>query len=384
MQRLGQDLHQRLSALNDDIRSAAPEAERSRTVPQSLIDAFARAGLFRLWLPEELSGEMADFKTLLLLVEEVAQVDGSIGWTVMIGATTAAFAGRLPPEGCAEVFADAHAIGGGSVIPRGQALVTDGGYRVTGRWPFASGCMHATWLIANSRVIENGSPCMTDDGMPVTKGMFLPADACEIIDTWRSPGLCGTGSHDFEVADVFVPEQLTAPFGETKATRPEPLYRLPLRTLLGYPIGAVSLGLARASLDAFEALAGGGQTPSLGSTEVRTRASIQAEVGRAESALAASRSFYFDVADEVYEAAFSEEPLPLPLAVRSMLAASQAAETAREVTSTMFQLGGSSSIQSPNTIERCFRDAHTAAQHVAVAPANWETAGRHFLGLSPS
>ncbi len=339
------------------------------------------SGFFRLWVPEEHGGSMVDLPTMATFVEALSRLDGAVGWTVMIGATGGAFAGQLPPDRVQEVFGDPNTIIGGSVIPRGQADAVDGGYQVSGRWPFASGCLHATWLLGNSRVMENGEPVVLPNGMPAMRAMLAPSESCDIIDTWRSPGLRGSGSHDFAMSEVFVPAERTVAFGPGRPVRSEQLYQLPVPVLLGYPIGSVALGITRASIDAFEEIASGGRTPSLSRVEIRSRASIQAEVGHCEAKLAAARSFYFEVAEELFESAGSGDQLTEALNVRRMLAANQAVDIAREITSSMFHLGGSSVMDAPNTLERCFRDAHVVAQHVAVAPPNWEAAGRHYLGL---
>jgi alkylation response protein AidB-like acyl-CoA dehydrogenase len=376
---LEESLSRRLDALSSDIAAAADEADRQRTVPAGLIDSMKEAGLFRIWLPKEIGGEMLGLTDMALLAEAISRLDGSIGWTFTIGSTGAAFAGHLPPARVREVFEDPGAVVAGSVVPRGEAAVVDGGYRVSGHWPLASGCMHTTWLIANSRITENGAPRMLPNGMPDMRGVLIPTSACQIIDTWNSPGLRGTGSHDFRTEDQFVPADRSVAFGFAPPLREEPLYQLPLPVLLAFPLGAVSLGIARASLDAFEALAAGGRTPSRGNVEIRSRASVQGDVGRAEASLAAARAFYYEMADELTDAAGRGPPLSDDIEARRLLAATKAVDVAREVTSSMFLLGGSSSVLAPNALERCFRDAHAVAQHFGVAPMNWETAGRHFL-----
>ncbi len=381
MPTLPDNLRQRLDALSKDITASADEAEQQRTVPRSLIDEMRKAGLFRLWLPQELGGEMVDLTTMLLAVEAISRRDGSIGWTFMIGSSGCAFFGLLPDDEGREVFGDPDTIIGGSILPRGLSSAVEGGYSVSGQWPLASGCKHTTWLMANARVVENGSPRLLPNGAAEQRGIFMPSSAAQILDTWNSPGLRGTGSHDFRVEGQFVPQERGFVFGAFTPQRAEHLYQVPLTVLLGYPIAAVALGVARASLDAFEGLASAGRTPSRGAVEIRSRASVQAQVAQAEASLAAARTFFLEVAEEIFDAAGSGSPLSESLMARRMLAANQVADVAREVTSTMFLLGGSSSVQAPNKLERCFRDAHAVAQHIAVAPANWESAGRHFLGL---
>ena len=378
--KLPEPIQASIDSLCDAITEAADDAQQLRHVPPSLVESFRKAGLFRLWLPGEVGGGPLDFTTMLLLAESVSTLDGSIGWVLTIGATSAAFAGMLTPHAMQRVFERPDAVVGGSIVPRGTATVVEGGYRVSGQWPLASGCQHTTSLVAMAQVTDNGEVRTRGDGAPEVRGMVLPTRECQIFDNWDAPGLRGTGSHDFKVDDLFLPTEMTiAPW--EPSLRTEPLYRLPVEVLLAYPIAAVALGIARGSLDTFEGMARAGRKPSRSTVEVRSRTSVQAEVAKAEAALQAARSFYFEVADELYAAAERDQPLNDAMTARMLLARARAAAIAKEVTDSMFQLAGSAAIYAPNRLERNFRDAHVAAQHGSVAPSQWERAGRHFLGL---
>jgi alkylation response protein AidB-like acyl-CoA dehydrogenase len=173
----------------------------------------------------------------------------------MIGARNGHFSGLLPAEGARQVFADRNCVLAGTFRATGVAEAADGGYRIMGRWPFASGIMHASWLIGGCRVMDGASPRLTPAGAPVVKLMFLPRAEGHVLDTWHTGGLRGTGSHDFEVKDVFVPASRSLRFADPPVER-GPLYSFPAISLFATLIASVSLGIARHALEAFKELAG--------------------------------------------------------------------------------------------------------------------------------
>jgi alkylation response protein AidB-like acyl-CoA dehydrogenase len=190
-----------VAALAPQVEAGVAESEATRRLPLPLVDALKQAGLFRLLVPRAFGGEEVDPLAFFEVVEAVSRLDGATGWCVMIGGCNGAFAGYLPAEAARTIYgADPHTIIGGAFRQAGQAVSVDGGYRVTGRWTFASGCQHSTWLIGGGRIIDGDQPRVSRDGTPVMRILFFPAAECEIIDTWHTGGLRGTGSHDFAVA----------------------------------------------------------------------------------------------------------------------------------------------------------------------------------------
>src|ERR1700745_3302031 len=244
------------AALAPQIRSCAEEIEQSRRLPLPLVDAIAQAGLFRLWIPRSLGGEEADPMTLVRVVEEVSRADGAAGWCMAIGGEYGAFGGYLPAEAAREIYgSDAHVRTAGQFRPLGDAVVEDGGYRVTGRWPLVSGCQHSSWIVGGCRILDGEQPRLKPDGSPVTRILFFPAADCEILDTWHSIGLRGTGSHDYAVADVFVPAKHSLSFRDPPVEQ-GPLYAFPSIALFSVVLAAVPLGIARHAIDILTALAG--------------------------------------------------------------------------------------------------------------------------------
>src|ERR1700745_1671350 len=236
-------------ALAPQIAACGDESERARRLPLPLVEAMAQAGLFRLWIPRTLGGEEADPMTLVRVVEEVSRADGAAGWCMAIGGEYGAFGGYLPAEAAREIYgSDPHVRTAGAFRPFGGAVVEDGGYRVTGRWPLGSGCQHSAWIVGGCRILDGTQARLRPDGAPVTRLLFFSASDCEILDNWHSIGLRGTGSHDYVVSDVFVPAARSLSFREPPV-EPGPLSALPTVALFGTVLAAVPLGIARHAID---------------------------------------------------------------------------------------------------------------------------------------
>ena len=202
-------------ALAPQIQASAEEMERSRRLPAPLVEAMAQAGLFRLWIPRTLGGEETDPITLVRVVEETSKEDGAAGWCMAIGGEYGVFGGYLPAEAAREIYGnDPHVRTAGAFRPFGNAMVVDGGYRVTGQWPLGSGCQHSAWIVGGCRILDGDQPRLKPDGAPISRLLFFRVAECEILDTWHSIGLRGTGSHDYAVADVFVPASHSLSFRE--------------------------------------------------------------------------------------------------------------------------------------------------------------------------
>ena len=250
------------ASILDSIRSLAPiirehtdSIDRERCLPKPVVRGLVDSGVFRLLVPRSLGGDEVEPMMACRVFEEAAIQDGAVGWCAMIGACNGHFGGLLPTAGAREVYADPDVVLAGTFRPGGVAVAVDDGYRVSGRWPFASGIMHSHWLLAGCRILDGDSPRVTSSGAPVVKLMFLPRAEADVIDTWHTGGLRGTGSHDFEVKDVFVPASRSLWFTDPPVER-GPLYGFPAITLFAPLIASVSLGIARHALVAFKELAG--------------------------------------------------------------------------------------------------------------------------------
>jgi alkylation response protein AidB-like acyl-CoA dehydrogenase len=361
------------------IREACAEVDRTRRLPASVVDALRAAGVFRLLAPRALGGAETDPLSFLRVVEEVSYADGSAGWCAMIGGCYATFGGILPPQGAREIFGDSSTIAAGSFRPdKGVAHEVEGGYRVSGRWPLASGSSHAGWYIAGATVLRDGGPITEPDGWPRMREVFFPAAQAEVIDTWESTGLRGTASHDYAVRDVFVPEHRTLWLREPPSD-PGPLYRMPPVAMFATFIAAVQLGIARHALDAFVALATT-KTPATAQAVLADRAAAQATLGRA-TALHASARLYLETALQSLWARVEAGHHPT-LADRGALwlAAAHAGHTAHAAIDRLYTAAGASAVYATSPLDRCLRDARTALQHTCTQEVNFEVAGRVALG----
>lgn len=367
------------AGLADIIRAHADAGEQERRLSRPVVEALTEAGIFRLLTPRAFGGLEVDPATACRAVEELSRIDGSTGWCAMLGACLSHFGGLLPEEAAHEIYDDPRTVVAGTFRPNGIARLTDDGYRVTGRWPLASGIPHATWVVGGCRVFDGEQLVLTPNGTPDLRLLFFPPADVEVIDTWHVAGLRGTGSNDFVMADVFVPARRAVWFSQPPV-QPGPLYGLPAIALFAALIGCVSLGIARHALDAFANLAGA-KTPTGSQVLLREKAMAQAQLGEAEGLLRAGRAFLYETVSAAWETALCGKRLSWEQRGLLWLAATQAALQASQAVDLMFRAGGASSVYATTPLERCLRDIRTAAQHVCVTPTNYEFAGRLYLEM---
>jgi indole-3-acetate monooxygenase len=362
------------------IQASAEEIEQSRRLPLPLVEAMAQAGLFRLWIPRALGGEEADPMTLVRVVEEVSRADGAAGWCIAIGGENGAFGGYLPAEAAREIYgSDPHVRTAGAFRPFGDAAVEDGGYRATGRWPLGSGCQHSSWIVGGCRILDGDQPRLRADGSPVTRILFFPASDCEILDTWHSIGLRGTGSHDYAVADVFVPAARALSFRDPPV-EPGPLYAIPTIALFATVLAAVPLGIARHAIDILRDLAKT-KIASHSRRSLNEDATMQANLGIAEATLRSARAFLYETLGKTWETVSAGQEVGIKQRAMLWLASTHAATAAKQAAELMFSAGGSASPYASAGVERCVRDIHAAGQHIVLAPPNYQMAGQAFLDL---
>jgi alkylation response protein AidB-like acyl-CoA dehydrogenase len=364
------------------IRSRSPEIEQARRMPRDLVDQMRKTGVFTLTVPRAIGGLEADPLEIMRAIEMVATADGSAGWCTMIGTANNMSAGYMSEAGAREVYADPSTPSAGIAAPAGAAVREDGGFRVNGRWPFASGITHSDWVWAGCLVMENGAPRMTPMG-PEIVHVCMPVREVEIHDTWYVSGLCGTGSNDFSVTNAFVPEQRSFALLDPRGHRSEPLYQMPPVGLFVYQLVSVSLGIARRALDELTELA---QTkvPSLYQTVLADRPVAQIELARAEAALRGARALLFHTVGEIWQTVRAGDVPSTRQVAIGRIAALQVAETAATVTRSASTLAGGSSIYSKSSLQRHTRDADAVTHHFTVAQHTWEEAGRVLMGRDPT
>lgn len=361
--------------------AAAEQIERDRRLPESLVQAMADAGLFRMLVPVSLGGSETGLTTFARVIEEIAKADASTAWCLCQGAGTALIAVWMEREAAQTIFGSPRAIvarGPGT----GTAVEVDGGYRLTGRWSFASGCHHATWLEGYATLIgRDGRPIPQDDGAPVGRTLLFPAPCAEIIDVWQVSGLRGTGSDSFAVTDLFVPEAC-AVSGRHRRGETGRLYAFPSTSVYSTGFASVAIGIARGALDAFVDLARK-KTPSGLRHALRENGVVQSQVAHAEAGLRSARAFLQEAIGEAWNHAGPTGTIPLEDRVLIRLATTHAIHGAAQVVDTVYHAAGATAIFTSNPFERRFRDVHAVTQQIQGSQAHFETAGQFFLGLPP-
>jgi alkylation response protein AidB-like acyl-CoA dehydrogenase len=359
--------------LGASLRGRSPEIAAARRLPPDVVGALGRARLFALCVPRSLGGPETRVETLVRAVEAVAAGDAAAGWCVAIAATSGLLAAYLPPEAAQEVFGAPDAVAGGVFAPRGRAVRTPEGYRVTGRWSFASGCEHCTWLMGGCSVEGEG-------GRPDVRLFLFPASAARIHDTWDVAGLEGTGSHDIEVEDLLVAGSHAVSLVSDRPREPGPLYAFPPFGLLAVGVASVALGIGRRALEEIRDLAAR-KTPALATRRLAERPATQARIAQAAAALGSGRTYLLDTVRRVWEEATSGGALDTQARARVRLAASWAVRAATGAVDAAYALGGGSAIYRSSPLQRLFRDVHTVTAHAMVADPTFELVGRVLLGV---
>jgi len=372
---------ERAQALAPLVEQWRDAGEQERHMPRPLFEALRDAGIFKISVPTAVGGAEIEEETMVQVIEALARQDGSVGWNVMIASGAAIIASYLPTAALREVYRGGpNTVLAGALPPQGTAIPVAGGFRLTGRWPFASGCHQADWMLGSSVVMAQGTPRLRPDGRPDIRTFFLPVSEREILDTWYTAGLRGTGSHDWQVTDVFVPEERSFPVLFNGPRAPGCLSVSDFAAYAGPRVAALALGIGRAALDAFTALARI-KTPALATNTLATQHMTHERVGHAEALLRAGRAFLFDTVRTLPHSPNWSEVLSDDLRASIRLASAHAAQNAAEAVDLMFNAAGTTGIYASSRLERCFRDVHVATQHIAVASSNIEMVGQYCLGL---
>lgn len=377
----------RARALLPLIEACSDQIEIDRQLPDHLVDALHEAGMYRLLLPRSLGGSELDLLTFFEIIQLFAQADAGTAWCVGQTAGCSVSAAQLDPAVARELFGADRAVlawgpGIGGVAAR--ADVVDGGYRVNGTFGFASGGRQANLFGAVFPVFErDGSQRRDANGKPVLLTGLFPKTQAKIVDVWDVVGLRGTGSDNYALNDVFIPESHMFNRDYEACREPGPLYRFSSVYDHAVAFSAIGLGIARAMLDAFENLAGG-KRPTRGDGKIlRENDAIAARVGQAEARWRAARAYVITVVRETWEEACSTPPGPIPFErrVEMRMATTHAIQEAREVATTAYMAAGTHAIFKGGPFEHRMRDMYTVCQQIQGHLANFEPVGRHFMGL---
>lgn len=366
-------------ALGPQILASRDEMESGRRIPLGLVQSMKEANVFSLSMPREWGGPELDPMAQIRVVEALSTQDASVGWTAMLGLHAGFFIAFLDQATARSMYSDLNAFTGGVTKPTGKAVKVNGGYRVSGRWTFGSCCQHSEWLFSGCQVIEDGSVRKAPDGGSEIRLCYLPGDAVEVIDTWTTTGLRGTGSHDYAISYFFVPAEHTFDPFRAPIQRSEPLYAL--RNMYLTNLSGIPLGVARSAIDSVVELAEGKVT-RIG-TGLRDEAHVHSAIARAEALLGAARGFVYETMEEIWSTLTSGDPVLPRQHARYRLSICHAYEACVEAVDLMYKTGSGTSLYAAHPLDRYFRDIHTASQHFVVSSKIAEAAGRVRLGLKP-
>jgi alkylation response protein AidB-like acyl-CoA dehydrogenase len=368
------------------LREASDEIERRREVTLEIVAAMKDRGIFRMLLPRSLGGAELDPLTYTEVLYTLAQGDGSPAWCLGQNSGCSMIAPYLPEETAREVFCDRDGIlAWGPDLPgAGRTIVAEGGYRVTGRWGFATGSRHAKWLGCHTSLFDpDGTPRKLPNGRPQVRTMIFRKSEAQIIDNWHVLGLRGTGSDSYALDDHFVPQQFTAGRDNPAELREKgPLYQFTSGMIYAMSFAHVSMGIAKGAFDAFIEIARD-KVPRGAKGTLRENNVIQAQVSQCEARLKSARAYLRGVIAEMWDEARGNGEISADYHPQLRLAATWAIHQSRDVVATVYQAAGSSAIFENNPLERKMRDIHAGTQQGQGRAVHFETVGQIMMGLPP-
>jgi alkylation response protein AidB-like acyl-CoA dehydrogenase len=378
-------------ALKPRLRQYHEQLEQEQRLPKPLVAQMHDAGLYRMMIPRKIGGLQADPLTYLRVVELMAEGCGSVGWNLANNGIVQLVSLGLPEEGTSELYAKGPStVGAGTAVQGGgQGVPVEGGYRVSGRWSFGSGSQEASWMLGSFQILDDGKPRMSPEGRPLFwRGFFERSEAETVPGSWDVAGLRGTGSFDWTVKDVFLPERRTmphlgAPLDNQWNRWAGTTYQLPAQCWVGPHHSAVITGIARAGIDALIELAGGKQPRGRPAGLLCDNPQVQDAVGRADAVLNAGRAYRSAMITELWNVVAAGGETTLEQRARCRLASTYAADSAREAMDLVYRMGGSTSFKRESRLAECWRDLNTVGQTVTLAPEWYPIGGRVYLGMDP-
>lgn len=376
----------RINALAPALRASAAQIDENRELPAAIIDKFVEGGFFRLLLPRSLGGAELLPADYVPIIRAVAEIDASAAWCLNQNAGCSMTAAYFSAEAAQEIFGGPRGILAWGPGP-GEARVVAGGYNVTAQWAFASGSHHASWLGCHVPVVEaNGQPRLEPDGTPTARTLVFPKSETKFTDIWHTIGLRGTGSDQYAVKDLFVPEahslQSIARNSPEKRREPGLLYCFSSLSLYAAGFAGVAMGCARSTLNSFIVLARD-KIPRGARVTMRNNNVIQREVAQAEARLSSAYGYLIRSLEEITEAVRGRGHITLDERMTIRLASTFCIHTAMEVTDILYQAAGATAIFNENPFERPWRDVHSVSQQLQGRQVHFETVGQHLMGLEP-
>jgi len=373
----------RARELGPEIAAAADEIERTRRIPDALLGRLHDSRLFRMLLPRSAGGDETEPAVYVAAVEELARHDGSIGWNAFVANSSSLLAAYLEPAVNHAIFADPRSTIAWGPRNGSRAIGVEGGYRVSGKWDFASGCRQARWMGAHCHVVEaDGTLRLNRFGRPTERTLLFPVSEATLLDTWTTIGLRGTASDSYCVNDLFVSEAFSSTREDPTLRRERgPLYAFTTQSLYATGVAAVALGIARAMLSEFVMLAS--RKAPRGLARLADNAVVQADVARAEARLGSARAYLIETLITLYAHADDTAPIEVGDRARVRLACTNAIQGAIEVADFAYKGAGVDAIFPGTPFERRFRDMHTLSQQIQARAAHFESVGQVLLGVPP-
>ena len=368
------DLMQRIMALAPVVAQHRAEFEALRRMPKPVVEAMVAADLFRLWTPRRFGGAEVSPRDFVDLIEAASAMDGSFGWCLTNANTMGRMVAYLPESAARNWVSQPDCQMAGSTASLGQARRAEGGFVVSGRWPFASGISSARRIIGLCKVEGEGDP-----QHPVLILCHFDAGAVKILDTWQVSGLKGTGSHDFIATDVFVSDDHAHGLVDAVPSHSGALYRFPIVSMLTFSVAIVPLGIAKSAIQAFMDLA---DRTRAGTTQpLKDRETIQADLARAEAMRRSGRALMLSALDDLEQAlAIGGQPL-IEARAFFRVALAHSAECCVRAVELVTTAAGAAAIMDSSPLERCSRDIQAAVKHIAMAPHNFALGGKIMLGV---
>lgn len=372
-------LMQSADTLSQLFRARSDEFEKARRIPPDVSAALAEAGFYRIGVPAALGGLECPPVIGNQVIETLARGDASCAWVAFIAATSGTVLASIPDTAGADIFANPDTMITGVFAPNGKAEKIDGGFTVSGRWQWGSGSQNADWVLGGCMLTQNGEPMLDEQGQPRSHMLLMPASELEFHDTWHTAGLCGTGSLDYAVKDLFVPQDRVVGYLVTGKAE-TPLYAFPSFTFLALGIAAVCMGMARAAIDDLVELASAKKRAGASKT-IAEQPVTQARLAQAEAELRSARAFYYQTLETAWSSAQLNNQVSIEQRRDLRLATTHAVNASVSVVEAMYNLGGGSAVYSHSRLQRYFRDIHVAKSHIMVSPTTLETVGRLFFDL---
>jgi indole-3-acetate monooxygenase len=377
----GFGLVERAQALTPLIAREADEIERTRRLTAPVVSALIENGLYRSLLPQSVDGAEAPPEIFMQMLEEIAKADASTAWCLGQCSVCAMTAAYLDLDAAREIFGAPNSILAWGAIAN-EVQVVPGGYRITARWDFASGSRQANWLGAHVRVVEaDGTKRLKPNGAPEIRTIVFPAASATMYDVWDVIGLSGTGTDSYSVDNLFIPEKFAALRDDPTGLREKgPLYGFTTYTMFGLGFAAISVGVARATLDAAIELARG--KASVGLKAMRENNAVLGAIGRVEGNLRAARAYIYATAAEAWRDAMQTGKVTEEHRTALRLASTWTIHQAASVVDAAYHMAGATAVFRANKFERRFRDMHAIAQQIQARDNHYEDVGKVILDAS--